>query len=405
MTSPNKEIKILAPEYLYLDRRFGHHLAVAFSDVIEAIDTPETLRRRYPEATFMPLDEATVLYPGFINSHVHLEFSSNRMSLDYGAFVPWLSSVIHRRDTLMAASTTGRMKQACREMMQSGVTTIGAISSSGADLETCVATPQRVVYFNELIGSRAEMVSQACANLVARYEASMNYGDRRVIPAIAIHSPYAVHPEALSQTLEYAKDQKAQLCAHLLESPEERLWLDQGTGPMREFFETFLNQSQPLQSIETFLGAFDGLPTHFVHCTQATQKELAHLATQGHTIAHCPRSNRLLGNGRLAIESLAEHNLYYTVATDGLSSNYSLSLLDELRAALMMHANYPLQALASDLIDTVTSTAADALKLNCGSIETGKSADFAIIQLPEKPLVRSLREAIRTCRVFSRLAF
>jgi cytosine/adenosine deaminase-related metal-dependent hydrolase len=75
----------------------------------------------------------------------------------------------------------------------------------------------------------------------------------------------------------------------------------------------------------------------------------------------------------------------YSVATDGLSSNNSLDLFDELRAALMMHTDLELNALSKRLIRSVTSDAARILGLNCGRVKEGHEADLALIQLPEAP--------------------
>jgi len=75
----------------------------------------------------------------------------------------------------------------------------------------------------------------------------------------------------------------------------------------------------------------------------------------------------------------------FTTATDGLSSNNTLSILDELRAALMLHHLPPLEALASLLIKSITSNPAEIFSLNSGKIEVGKDADFAFVILPAKP--------------------
>ncbi len=154
------------------------------------------------------------------------------------------------------------------------------------------------------------------------------------------------------------------------------------SGEFKPFFETYFNQSRPFTTAKEFIEAFDGYPTHFTHCTQAGEKELEHLSKQGHSIAHCPRSNRYLGCGRLALEKL---NLPFSLATDGLSSNNTLSLFDELRAALMMHERLELKSFAAKLIQAVTSDAAYILNLDCGNIEPGKSADFTLITLPDAP--------------------
>ena len=75
----------------------------------------------------------------------------------------------------------------------------------------------------------------------------------------------------------------------------------------------------------------------------------------------------------------------YSVATDGLSSNDSLNIFDELRAALMLHHQAPIQELSRHLIKTITSDAADILGLNCGKIEVGTLADLAVVTLRETP--------------------
>lgn len=72
------------------------------------------------------------------------------------------------------------------------------------------------------------------------------------------------------------------------------------------------------------------------------------------------------------------------MATDGLSSNTTLNIFDELRASLMLHQG-DLESLSKLLIESVTSTPADILGLNCGRIEEGREADFALITLPSKP--------------------
>jgi len=97
------------------------------------------------------------------------------------------------------------------------------------------------------------------------------------------------------------------------------------------------------------------------------------------SITHCPRSNRLLGNGRLAVEKLQ----HFTLATDGLSSNDTLSMWDEMRAALMLHHQAPLEQFAKRLIESATRNGAEALHLNKGVLEVGKDADIIMIELPE----------------------
>lgn len=375
---------ILVADYIYIDGHFIEDKAIAFSDKIEAIDEVNNLLKLYPNATIINSQPNSVIYPGFINTHVHLEFSANKTSLKYGSFMPWLDSVITHRDDLVKDCDNNLMMNECNEMLKSGVSTFGAISSFGTELEVCEKTPQRVVFFNELIGSNAMYADMLFNDFKERVLASQNCDlASKVTPAIAIHSAYSVHPVILQKAITIAKQNSMPLSAHFLESQSEREWLENGQGEFKEFFEKFFNTSTPVTNIEEFLHSFDSYKTHFTHCVQASQDELDYLANKGHTIAHCPRSNRYLGCGRLPVENL---NLPFTTATDGLSSNDSLNILDELRSALMLHNEIPIEHLANTLIESVTKNAALALNLNCGELKVNKLADIAVIELPQKPV-------------------
>ena len=379
-------MKILTADYIYTPEGFISDHAVAFTDTIEDIGTKEALAKKYPDAEVIETEANSVLYPGFINTHVHLEFSANKTSLKYGSFMPWLDTVIEHREDLVGCCDNAMMLHECEEMMKSGITTFGAISSFGNELEVCEKAPQRVVFFNELIGSNAQYADMLYGDFLERVKASQSCeAESFVTPAIAIHSPYSVHPIILQKAVTLAKQKQLPLCAHFLESQAEREWLEHGEGELKGFFEKYFNTSTPVTNIEEFMLAFDTYPTHFTHAVQTTKEELAHLAEKGHSVAHCPRSNRYLGCGRLAIEELHALDIPYSVATDGLSSNDSLNIFDELRAAVMLHHQAPIQLLAKKLLKTVTSDAADILGLNCGRIERGKLADFAVVTLREAP--------------------
>lgn len=376
-------MKIIATDYIYTPDGFKKDLAIAYTDIIEDIDSLDNLTQKYPNATIIETPPNSILYPGFINTHVHLEFSANKSSLKYGDFMPWLDSVIANRDTLMSECDNSMIKEACDSMLRSGVTTFGAISSFGNELSVCEETPQRVVFFNELIGSNMAFVDMLFNDFKQRLQASQSSpSSSRITPAIAIHSPYSVHPIVLQKALNIAKNESLLVSAHLLESASEREWLENSQGEFKAFFEKYFNTSTPVTTIDEFIHAFDSHPTHFTHCVHATPKELDYLASKGHSVAHAPRSNRYLGCGRLAIENL---KMPFSIATDGLSSNDSLNIFDELRAGLMLHHQAPLNALALRFIKAITSDSADILGLNCGKIALQRDADFAIVTMSHKP--------------------
>ncbi len=236
--------------------------------------------------------------------------------------------------------------------------------------------------FNEIVGSNANNTDKIYEAFMDRVKLSERYASDNFIPAIAVHSAYSTHPDLVRKAVSYAKEKNYLLSAHLLESTSEREWLTNGSGEFYEFYKKFLGIDSPVNTLNSFLEAFSGMSTHFVHAVQATHEELDMLASSGHSIAHCPRSNRMLGCGRLAIEDIKAP---LSIATDGLSSNWSLNIFDELRAALMMHHKGDLTKLSLRLLRTVTQDAATILRLECGMILPGKIADLCVITLPDTP--------------------
>ena len=378
-------MKIINPHFILLKDRVVTNLAVAFNKTIEKIAPIDELIDLYPDAELIRLRENSLLMPGLINAHVHLEFSANKTTLSYGDFINWLYSVIENREDLINGCDISCIDKAIDKMLESGITTFGAISSHAMDLEACAKAPQNVVFFNELIGSQATMADTLFNDFLARLDSSKSVKRDGFYPAIAIHSPYSVHPILIKKALEIVKNENLKLTAHFMESSAERDWLDNNSGDFKEFFEKFLKQNYAVSTSNEFLEHFNTNKALLTHVVKANNDELEELSKNKHTVIHCPISNRLLGNGAIDLANLDKHNVKWIVATDGLSSNYDLNLFEEMKIALFMQSNMPLLDLANKLIKSVTIDAANALGLNSGEIAEGKNADMLILDLDKEP--------------------
>ena len=376
---------IISPNYILTPTQLLKNQSIAFEKTIIKIASKEELLKAFPEAKHIQLKEHSLLIPGLINAHVHIEFSANKTDLSYGDFINWLYSVIENRDALINGCDKGCMARAIDGMLTSGITSFGAISSHAMDLQACADAKQNVVFFNELIGSQATMADALFGDFKARLEASKQIKREGFFPAVAIHSPYSVHPILIKKALDIVRHEKLKLTAHFMESQAERDWLDKSEGDFKEFFNSLLKQTTNVSDADEFLSHFSETPTLLTHATKTIQKELHAIKKANHTLIHCPISNRLLGNGALNIAALNELNIPWITATDGLSSNYRLDLFEEMKAALFMHSHMPLLALAKQLFESVTIHAARALGLNTGAIEEGKNADMLILDLENEP--------------------
>ena len=330
------------------------------------------------------LGKNSVLMPALINTHTHLEFSSNKTSLMYGDFITWLESVIEKREELFISCKGECYKKAIEEMKKSGICAFGEISSSGNDLKYLKHSPLKVVYFNEIIGTNPAIVDAMYQDFLNRLNESLKLENKNFKAAISIHSPYSVHPILMDKVINIAKEKNLPIQAHFMESKAERKWLDTGEGEFKLFFEKHFKNAKPLIKPMEFIEKFKNTNTTFIHCVYANDKEFEKISQIDAKIAHCPVSNRLLNVGKLDLEKVKNYKIDYSVATDGLSSNYSLNLFKEIRAALLMHTDLHPKYLAKDLLKAVTINAAKELNLNNGSIEIGKSADLITFKLPEK---------------------
>jgi len=378
-------MQIISPHYIYMRDRVSTNLSVAFDKTIQKIAPFDELIEEYPEAKVTTLRENSLLMPGLINAHVHIEFSGNKTQLSYGDFMTWLYSVIENREELINGCSLDCMTKAIDSMLDNGITSFGAISSHAMDLEACEKAKQNVVFFTELIGSQATMADALFTDFSARLNAAKSVKREGFKPAIAIHSPYSVHPVLIRKALQIVKDEKLPLSAHFMESQAERDWLDKSDGDFKGFFNDLLKQKENVSDSHEFLANFYEVPTLLTHAVHANDKELNAIANAKHTIIHCPISNRLLGNPTLNIKELNDKNIKWIVATDGLSSNYKLDLFEEMKVSLFMHSDAPLLKFSQALIDGVTINAAEALGLNAGEIKEGKNADMIVLDLDKEP--------------------
>lgn len=373
-------MQILLCDALFTDGVILRDHGIVFDKTIIEVSPSDELRSRYGEQC-IELGKGSVLLPGLINSHVHLEFSSNRSELTYGGFMPWLSSVIAQRDELVNGCDEECITRTIEMMLSTGITAFGAVSSYGFDLSAAARAPQKVVYFNELIGSDPKMADALYGDFQERLFASQEVKREGFYPSIAIHSPYSVHRILIKKALKYAQEKGLRTTAHLLESPSERQWLDENSGDFKPFFENFLKQSQAANTAVEFLDYFSDIPTLFTHAIHSTEDELLRIRNAGHTLIHCPISNRLLGNGTLDLNRLKGMGIRFVCGTDGLSSNYTLNLFEEMKVALFIHHGADLASLANELWRSVTSDAAEALRLNCGKIASAYDADLLIARV------------------------
>ena len=121
-------------------------------------------------------------------------------------------------------------------------------------------------------------------------------------------------------------------------------------------------------------------------------EEVAALARHGVAVAHCPRSNALLGCGIAPLQRFREAGLRVGIGTDGVSSVPSHDFFEELRTTIAMARarGEDAGALSADAaleLGTLGGARALGLAAEVGSLVPGKRADLAIVLLEGTPYV------------------
>ena len=128
--------------------------------------------------------------------------------------------------------------------------------------------------------------------------------------------------------------------------------------------------------------------TVLAHCLHLSDGERQRMASAGASAAHCPSSNLFLGSGLFDLAEMSDAGITVGLATD-VGAGTSLSMLATMRASyevlqLRQQVLSPCRALY-----LATLGAARALHLDdrIGNFETGKEADFVVLDAAATPLL------------------
>jgi 5-methylthioadenosine/S-adenosylhomocysteine deaminase len=349
--------------------------AVAFDDgVIAAVGTRAELGdgHVYPES---------VILPGFVNAHTHLEYEVYAGFGDGLGFADWISLHVRRKSRIDLAEMEASARLGALNCLRSGITTVGDCSFSGAAATACADLGLRGTVYLEVFGSdetpmrdRFEPMRERLAGLPSEL----------VRIGISPHAPYTC-------TLDLYRACAAPglpIATHLAESAAETEFLLTGTGAWASFAEMLV---PPLGTTGVRALAEAGLLGPDViaaHCVEVDPEEIALLAEHDVAVAHCPRSNAGLGCGIAPLTDLREAGIRVCIATDSPNSAVSFDMFEELRVAMWgarARAQRPDALTAADALELATLGGARALGVDAevGSLVPGKRADLTVLSLAD----------------------
>ena len=331
----------------------------------------------------------TLISPGFINAHVHTDLTFKPDILTPRIFSKWVLSLIEKRRNFTAEEKTALRLKAFAEFIKSGTTLVSDIIDPASfydikDIKERTGLVPRVKALIELRGLDPETASKK----IEEFEYLFKKNGFESI-GISPHAVYSVSEELFKEILKLNKELKLRIAIHSSEHSSEKDFISGKGGDIAENLLPALALSKysfPQKRFRSPVSCLDYLQilssyVSLIHANEIDGKDIDLIKKSGADIIHCPRSNAFFNSKKLPLKKILEKGISVSIGTDGLYSNESLNILDELKYAREIHP----EVTAKDLIDAATAGGARALAVNgvTGTIEPDSSADFAAFNIGE----------------------
>lgn len=324
-----------------------------------------------------------IIIPGLIQTHIHLTQTLLRGQADDLELLDWLKKRVwplegsHTKESNYISAKLG-----IAELIKGGTTSI-------IDMETVNYTDEAIkaIYesgFRALVGkcmmdygegveeTLIENTEKSISESVSLLKKWHKKGNGRIQYAFAPRFVVSCSEELLIRVRDLAKKYDVMIHTHASENKGEIDLVKRDRG-MRNI--TYLHK----------LG-LTGEKLILAHCIWLNEDEMKILANTGTKVAHCPNSNLKLASGIAKIPELLEMGVNVSIGADGAPCNNNLDMFDEMRsAALIQKARIldPTKMPANKVFELATLGGAKAMCMEdkLGSIEEGKLADLAILNL------------------------
>jgi cytosine/adenosine deaminase-related metal-dependent hydrolase len=333
-------------------------------------------RRAFEEAAIMP---------AFVDAHSHLEYAVYAGFGDGLPFPPWIDLHVTRKRRLLDGDAVAIARLGAAECLRSGIGTIGDASFTGAAAHACADLGLSGIVYLEVFGDDPAAARARFSELADDVADALS---DRLRLGVSPHAPYTTS----SEVYEACADLDVPVSTHLAESRAEQDWLLHGAGTMAAVSELLV--APPGQTGIRMLAerGLLGPAVLAAHCVHVEDGEIALLAENDVAIAHCPRSNAILGCGAAPLAGFLAGGGRVGLGTDSPASTPSFDMFEEMRTAVYTaraREERPDALSASAALELATLGAARALGLGdeTGSLAAGKRADLAVVSLAGSPFL------------------
>ena len=335
-----------------------------------------------------------VLVPGFINTHCHLELSHMKGKVATGTtLIPFITGVVTQRGA-GAEVIADAIERAEKEMIEGGIVAVGDISNVTDTFAQKEKGNLRYYTFVEMFDFLQDNdADREFEKYKAVYDAlPLAKGSRKsVVP----HAPYSVSRRLFKKINDFNAKNDTTVSIHNQETqPEQDLFL-QGRGGFYDFYGSFgisLDAFVPSgkTAIHYALENLDpSVKTLFVHNTLISKADIgaAQMWSENVYWATCPNANLYIENRLPNYQHFIDDHVRMTIGTDSLTSNWQLSILEEMKTIQRFQSYIPFNI----LIRWATLNGAQALGFDdtLGSFDAGKTPGINLLDLESDFILRA----------------
>ena len=325
-----------------------------------------------------------ILTPGFINTHCHLELSHMQGKVDTGTgLIPFITGVVTQRNA-SAEIIAEAIQKAEQEMFDGGIVAVGDISNATDTFAVKAGGRLRYYTFLELFDFLQDSGAQkAFLDGLAVYEKlELAAGSAR---SFVPHAPYSVSKSLFEKINAFNPKSNITVSIHNQETPPEELLFLEKKGDFLDFYGNFgisLEQFEAIGKSSIYYALAQMNPANrsiFVHNTLTTRADIeAAQAWSPHVYwATCPNANLYIENRLPNYSAFIDTQARVTIGTDSLTSNWQLSVLEEMKTIARYQSYVPF----STMLRWATLNGAQALGFEdtLGSFDVGKTPGILLI--------------------------
>jgi len=354
-------------------------IVVVKGDTIAAVEpmTPEA-KDKYMYTAIQIIDaKGKLVIPGLINGHTHIPMVLLRGLKDDVTLDDWLRRFIFPAEAKNVTEDFVRWgsRLALAEMIRSGTTTYADMYYfEDAEAEEAKAAGVRGFLGETWIDFPAPD-NKSEAEMAAYTEKFLKkwQGDPLIHAAVAPHSIYTCSEKTLHDAASLARKYHAPILIHVSEMRKEYVDSIEKNG------------ATPVQYLERI--ELLGPDVLAAHCIWLDYTDMKIMAERQVGCVHNPSSNMMLASGVAPVVDERAAGMRVGLGTDGpAGSNNDLDMMEEMDLAAKLQKSYrvdPRALGAKGALEMATIEGARALHMEkeIGSLETGKQADFAILNL------------------------